>query len=221
LTADHGEHLGEHHMLDHQYALYRPLINVPLVIHYPERFEAGRDASPVMNFDLFPTVLELAGVDSSLGEGQASVAQSLLNAAPHRRRMSQYPEVFTEPFRAVQKKHPDWDPTLWNSRLYALQEGKFKIICGKASGPELYDVDVDPGEVRNSASGDPARTESMSEALHEFLASTHAYEPADADPVEMAPEHRERLEALGYVISDVESEADPQTRASLTPCAPL
>ncbi|MDP7571592.1 MAG: sulfatase-like hydrolase/transferase, partial [Myxococcota bacterium] len=33
LTADHGELLGEHHMLDHQYALHEPLLRVPLVIH--------------------------------------------------------------------------------------------------------------------------------------------------------------------------------------------
>jgi arylsulfatase A-like enzyme len=221
LTADHGEHLGEHHMLDHQYALYRPLINVPLVIYYPERFEAGRDTSPVMNFDLFPTILELAGVALDLDEEQASKAQSLLRTTSGRQRMSQYPEVFTEPFRAVQKKHPDWDPTPWHSRLYALQDGRFKIICGKAAGPELYDVDGDPGEVRNSASVDPARAESMSEALHEFLASTRVYEPAVGDAVEMTPEHRERLEALGYVISDVEVEAGSRVRASLTPCTPL
>ena len=158
-----------------------------------------------MNFDLFPTILELAGIDSSLDGGQVSKAQSLLRPVSGRKRMSQYPAVFTEPFSALQKKNPDWDSTPWHSRLYALQEGKFKIICGKESGPELYDVDADPGEINDSADADPARTESMSEALHEFLASTRAYESGDGDLVEMTPEHRERLEALGYVISGVES----------------
>ena len=59
LTSDHGEHLGEQHMLDHQYSLYQPLLRVPLIVHCPSRFEAGREAAPVMNFDLFPTLLEL------------------------------------------------------------------------------------------------------------------------------------------------------------------
>lgn len=220
LTADHGEHLGEHHMLDHQYALYRPLVNVPLIIHYPEGIEAGRDASPVMNFDLFPTVLELAGVDSSLADGHASKAQSLLRPASDRQRMSQYPAVFTDPFKAVKKRNPDWDSAPWHSRLYALQEGKFKIICGKESGPELYDVVADPREEIDTAKADPDRVYAMSEALHEFLASTRAYVSEDGDEVEMTPEHRERLEALGYVISGAESE-ETQAVFSSTPCAPL
>ena len=43
LTADHGEHLGEHHLLDHQFSLYDDLMRVPLVIHFPGRVEPGRD----------------------------------------------------------------------------------------------------------------------------------------------------------------------------------
>jgi arylsulfatase A-like enzyme len=219
LTADHGEHLGEHHLLDHQYSLYRPLINVPLIIHYPKRFPAGRDASPVMNFDLFPTLLELAGVDSSLdGEG-ASKAHSLLKEIPDRQRMSQYPEIFKDPFRVVAKKHPDWDRTPWNTRLFALQEGKFKIICGKASGPELYDVVADPEEKRESAKSDPDRVKSMSESLHQFLASTRSFQPTDRESAEMTAEQRERLEALGYVIDDAGSETAEPILFSATPCA--
>ena len=219
LTADHGEHLGEHHMLDHQYALYRPLLNVPLLIHYPKRFEPGRDQNPVMNFDLFPTVLELAGLETDLDKEPGSKAQSLLRATGERRRMSQYPEAFRVPFRRIQQKYPTWDDSAWRSRLYALQEGKFKLICGKSSGPELYDVDRDPGELRNQTSVDPDRLKSMSQALHEFLASTRTYEPTEGDAVALTPEHRARLEALGYAISGTEADTALQTPVSATPCS--
>ena len=77
LTYDHGEHLGEQHMLDHQYSLYESLLRIPLIVHYPSKLAAGRDASPVMNFDLFPTLLQLAGIDRSQSEG--SHALSLLD----------------------------------------------------------------------------------------------------------------------------------------------
>ncbi|MHC4946266.1 MAG: sulfatase-like hydrolase/transferase, partial [Planctomycetota bacterium] len=63
LTSDHGEHLGEHHMLDHMFLLHEELLDVPLVIHYPKRIEPGREKTPVVNIDLFPTLLELAGID--------------------------------------------------------------------------------------------------------------------------------------------------------------
>ena len=35
LTADHGEHLGEHHLFDHQYTLFEEVLRVPLIVHYP------------------------------------------------------------------------------------------------------------------------------------------------------------------------------------------
>ena len=48
-------------MLDHQYSLYAPVLRIPLIVHYPKRFPPGRDARPVMNFDLCPTLREIAG----------------------------------------------------------------------------------------------------------------------------------------------------------------
>ena len=53
LVSDHGEHLGEHHLLDHQFSVYEPLARVPLVLHYPARIERGRDDRHVSNLDLF------------------------------------------------------------------------------------------------------------------------------------------------------------------------
>ena len=43
LTADHGELLGEHHMLNHQYSVHEPLLRVPLMISHPALVEAGRE----------------------------------------------------------------------------------------------------------------------------------------------------------------------------------
>ena len=57
LVADHGEHLGEHHLLDHQYSLYEPLLKVPLVLWWHGHVEPGRETRPVVNFDLFSTLI--------------------------------------------------------------------------------------------------------------------------------------------------------------------
>ena len=75
LTSDHGEHLGEQHMLDHQYTIYEAVSRVPLIVWYPKLFTPGRDSRPVMNFDIFPTLLELAGVE--LNERFKTLAVSL------------------------------------------------------------------------------------------------------------------------------------------------
>ena len=66
LLGDHGDHLGEHHMLDHQFSVYEPLMRIPLVVQYPKRFAPGRDPRPVTNLDLFPTLLELAGLQPTV-----------------------------------------------------------------------------------------------------------------------------------------------------------
>jgi arylsulfatase A-like enzyme len=92
LTADHGELLGEHGLLDHQYSLYQPLVRVPLVLHAPGRVEPGVSDRPVMALDLYPTLLELAGLP--LPAGEQSQARSLLDPAPDRARLAEYPAVF-------------------------------------------------------------------------------------------------------------------------------
>ena len=99
LTADHGEHLGEQHMLDHQFSLYAPVINVPLVIRYPARIEPGRDARPVMNFDIFPTVLDLAALEPPAD--LVTRSRTLLDPAAERIRVAEYPAVFE---KAIQRE---------------------------------------------------------------------------------------------------------------------
>jgi arylsulfatase A-like enzyme len=63
VTADHGESLGEHGLVDHKFSCGDWLLHVPLVIRRPGRFEGGgRVAAQVRLQDLFPTLLDAAGV---------------------------------------------------------------------------------------------------------------------------------------------------------------
>ena len=94
LTSDHGEHLGEHHLLDHQYSVYEELLHVPLVVRAPRGlrgpggFEPGRETAPVQLIDLFPTLLEACGVP---GQEDADPRVRALTAPdPERRSLAQY-----------------------------------------------------------------------------------------------------------------------------------
>ncbi|MFQ5699614.1 MAG: sulfatase [Myxococcota bacterium] len=60
-TADHGEGLGEHGILEHSSNLSDELIHVPLFIRAPG-LAARRLAGAAQLEDLFPTVLDLLGV---------------------------------------------------------------------------------------------------------------------------------------------------------------
>ncbi|MFH1144131.1 MAG: sulfatase [Candidatus Eisenbacteria bacterium] len=202
VTSDHGEHLGDHHMLGHQHSLYNALIHVPLVIRYPQRIAPGREPGPVMNYDLFPTLLELAGVEPPDAGGGAV---SLLAPLAERRRISEGLGVFRDPFAAVQQMHPDWDPRPWDRELRALIEGRDKFIWSSNGGHELYDYRDDPREERDRAAGETDVVARLAQTLDGAIAALERRAPADAAP-EMPPAHRERLRSLGYI--DVSAKPD-------------
>lgn len=80
VVGDHGENIGDHGLMDHQYCLYQTLLHVPL-------FVAGGDipsrkvAEIVETRDVFPTILELAGASPSV---EPSVSDNSLLDDPGR-----------------------------------------------------------------------------------------------------------------------------------------
>lgn len=62
LSSDHGFFLGEHHFYDKR-LMYEPSIRVPLMVRYPGHIPAGGSSDKmVLNLDLAPTMLDIAGV---------------------------------------------------------------------------------------------------------------------------------------------------------------
>ena len=62
VTADHGEHFGEHGLYIHGNSLYRPLIDVPLLVIPPDEPNVRQLADPVSLRDLATTVADIAGL---------------------------------------------------------------------------------------------------------------------------------------------------------------
>ncbi|MCZ6569373.1 MAG: sulfatase-like hydrolase/transferase [Deltaproteobacteria bacterium] len=68
LVSDHGEELGEHGAFGHKSTLYRESLMVPLVIRYPRVIEADQTVEvPASLLDIFPTVLDLVGLEPPAG----------------------------------------------------------------------------------------------------------------------------------------------------------
>lgn len=197
LTSDHGEHLGDKHMLDHQFSLYQPLLRVPLVIHYPPRFERGRDRRPVMNHDLFPTVLELGEVDPP--KDLPSHVISLLVAPETRVRVAEYPTPLSRPINEVGVAYPRWDPTPWLRSLRAITDGRYKYIWASDGRHELYDLRADPQERQNLINVVSQEARRLAELLDTAVAGFRQPDFAPALAGTLSEEELERLNAMGYL----------------------
>ncbi len=64
VCADHGELHGEHGLYGHEFCIYDPLVNVPLLVKHPEMETGRREDQQVELVDLYHTVLDHAGVEA-------------------------------------------------------------------------------------------------------------------------------------------------------------
>jgi arylsulfatase A-like enzyme len=217
LTGDHGEQLGEHHMLDHQYSLYQGLVHVPMVLWYPKKVTPARVDLPVQNYDVFPTLLELAGLKPP--EGLKSRAVSLLEPRPLRRRISEYPSVFSLGIDAVEGRYGErFDRARFDRTLRALYDRNFKLIAGSDGRNELFDLAADPQEQKNLAPARPDPVQAMLRELDRIVRSLAPFVPerrpqdlgaAAPDTAPRDPDLERILKATGYAGDDEEEPVQP------------
>lgn len=137
-SSDHGFFLGEWRMYDKRF-MHEPSIRVPTMIRYPKEFKAGTKVDEmVLNLDIAPTLLELAGVEVPANmQGKSMVKLAKGDAAGWRKdwlyEYYEYPES--------QKVRPHKGVRTERYKLihYYLPPEEF----------ELYDLQNDPGETKN------------------------------------------------------------------------
>jgi arylsulfatase A-like enzyme len=80
-TSDHGEELLDHGGTEHAKTLYQELLRIPLAVRLPRATHGGtREAAPVQQIDLLPTLLGLAGVAPPPGLPGRNLAQRWLGS---------------------------------------------------------------------------------------------------------------------------------------------
>ena len=155
--SDHGEGLWDHGEDQHGILLYRESLQVPLMIKLPRAAHRGSlVARPVALKDIFPTVLDLLGIEKS--------ARSLLaNAEPK--------PIYSETL--YPRIHLGW------SELRSLITDRFHYIDGPR--PELYDVASDPGEKRDLVAAERRTTAAMRQKLQAFPSTITALQNVDSE----------------------------------------
>jgi len=131
--SDHGYHLGEKEIW-HKRTLWERSSRVPLVVRLPGQTEGRRCSRPVSLVDLYPTLLDLAGLEPDPEHDGRSL-----------RPLLEDPEA-------------PWDGValVETARGLAVRDERWRWIRHPEGGEELYDLEHDPGEFHNlAASEDP------------------------------------------------------------------
>ncbi|HED66887.1 MAG TPA: hypothetical protein ENJ09_15195 [Planctomycetes bacterium] len=174
ITADHGESLGEHdYWFSHGQSLYAELLHVPLLIHGPG-VRSGRATSLVGHIDILPTILGALGLEAPANHGT-----DLLGELP------------TDRIVPAQVRRPG-APDRWQS----VTGERWRLVVS-AKGQMLFDLDADPGELRDLAPSNHELVQSLAsraEAMLEELAPLGERAQAEV----LSAEDHSRLGALGY-----------------------
>jgi len=141
-TADHGEMLGDHHMFRKSYA-YEGSAAVPLVVSMPGGARDQFCDAPTVLEDLYPTMLDLAGVPVPRKIEGRSLAPFVTTG----RRPDDWPEFVHGEHAAC------YDP---QNGMQFVTDGKEKFVWFPLSGREqFFDLADDPSETRDLVA-DPA-----------------------------------------------------------------
>ncbi|MDR7418497.1 MAG: sulfatase [Armatimonadota bacterium] len=202
VLADHGEHLGQGGLADHQASLSQVLIQIPCVVRLPEGRRA-RISGLVQTTDLAASLCRRMGVPvpGHLVSRPGSVDPfSLAPTAPGRAlAFSEWQHWGDEKMASLQARAPSVDFARLPRGLEAVQDRRYKLVRELATGAEaLYDLAEDPSEQHDRGQ----EAFEIAGRLRAGLEQWRGQHPAAAPRV-FSPEEEAildaRLRQLGYV----------------------
>jgi arylsulfatase A-like enzyme len=202
VTADHGEHFGEHGLYSHVWSLYEPVLHIPLIAKFPSGYgqPAVRDEL-VQLIDIVPTAAHLAGLRTRALEALPGTSLASRNGARvgHEQIVAEWEGRIPH---FIQKRLKDRQATADCQRFlepfWAIRERQHKYLLRANGAEELYDLVLDPYERHNLAATQPAVARALKERLLAWKTAASAGGVRAADYA-MDQETRRHLESLGYL----------------------
>jgi arylsulfatase A-like enzyme len=191
VTSDHGENLGDHGYMDHQFGVFASLIDVPFIVRAPGLIQPGTREDPVMLTDVYDTVLEVAGITAG---PDTPHSRSLLGppADASRPQIAEYTGANPELVKHLKYLNPEHDTSRQEVAYAKVRVDSLELTVGTDGSEELFDLKNDPGRELNLAPANPG----VAAALFELMPAVRHGEGVE---VEIDEETREWLRSLGYI----------------------
>jgi len=193
VLSDHGELLGEHGRVEHQFSLLEPLLRIPLILSLPGRIPTGQVIeAPISIADVHEMILRVAGLDP----GAAPDDPLGLKDTPRGDLLAEYyrPGRVLKRFR---EQSPECARRL-DRRLTSVQRGAFKLVWSSDGSRWLYDLESDPGEQHDLAAERPDLVAELERVAEDRQALASKSGVSGAAPI-LDAEEREQLRDLGYL----------------------
>lgn len=182
LLSDHGESLGQHGEYEHGIFLYDATIRIAWMMAGPGIPAGVRVQQQAREIDLLPTVLDLLG-------GKASRAVEGTSLVPAFRG-TRVPTTYSYEETLVPKIDMGW------AELKGIHTARWMYI--RAPRPELYNLDLDPGELHNVIDSHPKEYRELDAELKK-LSGAGSSGRETVTMKQLDQQTMEQLQSLGYV----------------------
>ncbi len=142
ITAHQGEYLGEHGLLGHSEGLNENMLNVPLLVYYPNSAKGPKAIENLVErIDIPATILDIAGIFSSYQKQFAGTSLLPLLTGQSVNQWKNYIFASSRPIRSNIQQKVTIDER-------AVRNSQYKLIwySYKDKPYELYDLKADPSE---------------------------------------------------------------------------
>ncbi len=201
MAADHGEAFGERGIEGHATEVFREETEIPLILGFPFRLEQGVVVETrTRNIDVWPTVLDLLGLQKLPDADGHSLVSTILGAA--------HGKPATDNIVGFAHLERGWGRPEFPTRpAVAVVKGPFRFVLQLAPGAaqdarveSLFDASTDPEErtnviAENSEVADELRK--LADGYFEQKPPAWASAPVNVD---LDEKEADELRALGYAV---------------------
>ena len=205
VTADHGEHLGEHRLLGHEFSLRSELLRVPLVVHGLPATPPARIEARVGLADIAPSLLGWVGLESPASWSGHALPVRAGDRADERSWLASFsdaPRVAPVGARAADRIRRKRQGCTQEDRVFgellSITRFPYKLVWYEQMPPQLYDVRWDAREVSDIAAQNPERVAELTRELLGWREQLQKLEASAGEPPPPSAETVEALKALGY-----------------------